>query len=339
MQARAPSSSSPAISVGRISIRPVSQNCRLPTSSCTDLSIGDSSRWAWVLMKPGVTIRSGRSTVRSTGSSYDGPTWTIRSPSTTRQPSRRIRCSPSWWATIHPARYRVVATGSVLPPHRPELGTVREPDRLAQLDPQALVQGNVLLLAALEVRRPPDLVEPVPQQRRPDALAAADRADAGEVPELVARPGAVHHALDGDAATQVTAEGSGVEGDRRELSPRRHAVPRRVPERRTHRLAAEESEGGAAGRVVRPACVRSEERRQGPVPRDQPASHRVVVEGLGHHPDDVAPVGRGGRPDLEHGASLGHRWIESPDLVPNPWGVVQCRTSGASCRSCSPPWR
>src|SRR5881398_3286442 len=58
-------------------------------------------------MNPLVTIPSGISTQRSTGSSYAWPTNVIRSSSTKRQPSRRMRCSSSWKVGSEPARNRV----------------------------------------------------------------------------------------------------------------------------------------------------------------------------------------------------------------------------------------
>ena len=54
--------------------------------------------WAWVEMRPGVSTRSRASTVSSTWpwNADRGPTWTIRSPSSTTAPSRRRR----WLASV-----------------------------------------------------------------------------------------------------------------------------------------------------------------------------------------------------------------------------------------------
>ncbi len=74
-QARPPSSSWPSLRTGSISKRPEYQNWGLPRSSMKDRSSGEPPMWAWVEMRPGVTIRSWASMVSSTVPSKRGPTY------------------------------------------------------------------------------------------------------------------------------------------------------------------------------------------------------------------------------------------------------------------------
>ena len=150
----------------------------------------------------------------------------------------------------------------------------------------------------------------------------------------------VHHRLHAGPAAEPPAERAGVERDRRELPPRRDPEAGRVPERRPDRLAVDQREVGTTRGEVRPAGVGGEERLQRASRRHQPAGDRVVVEGRGHHADDVAAIGGGRLTHLEHAPMLGHgppgagRSLGSIAGIQVHRGLgVRCRRSGASSRS------
>src|SRR5260370_19539754 len=106
-QARPASSSWAALRTGSISKRPEYQNCGLPRASMNERSSGEPRRWAWVEMSPGVTTRSAASTVSSTVPSKRGPTWRMRSPSSTTTPFRSSRWPRPSKAMTAPARIAV----------------------------------------------------------------------------------------------------------------------------------------------------------------------------------------------------------------------------------------